>query len=250
MFLKKVCSVVTSIALLFTQTVYAAGLEVDVTASPNHKPTLENAQNGVPIVNIVNPNSSGLSHNKFKNYNVEKKGLILNNSQVVTKTQLAGFIDRNPNLSSNATVILNEVTGTNRSLLQGYTEVAGSAANVIIANPNGISVNGGGFINTPKVTLTTGNPFFNGNNLGGFNVRGGDILIEGDGFNVDNIDKVNLYSKALQLNAKIYAKDLHVVTGDNDITTDGTVTSLGTNGSGVSIDSSLLGGVSMPILLH
>ncbi|RXK05704.1 two-partner secretion domain-containing protein [Halarcobacter bivalviorum] len=243
MFFKKVCSVLLSISLLFNQIVYAGGITVDSTASSMNKPSLGNAQNGVPIVNIVNPNSNGLSHNKFKNYNVNKQGLILNNSRVVTKTQLAGYIDRNKNLSTTAKVILNEVTGTNKSLLKGYTEVAGSAAHVIIANPNGISVNGGGFINTPQATLTTGKPFFYGNELSGFNVRGGDIIIEGEGFNVNNIDKVNLYSKALQLNAKIYANKLNIVTGDNDISQDGTITSLDTNGSGIAIDSSLLGGI-------
>ncbi len=244
MFLKKVCSVVTSIALLFSQVANAAGIEVDTSASSNNRPSLENAQNGVPIVNIVAPNSGGLSHNKFNTYNVEKQGLILNNAQAVANTQLAGYISRNTNLDGgSAKLILNEVTGTSRSLLQGYTEVAGAAADVIVANPNGISVNGGGFINTPKVTLTTGNPFFNGNNLGGFNVTSGDILIEGDGFNVGNIDKVNLYTKALQLNSKIYAQELNVVTGDNSIALDGTVSSLGGSGSGVSIDSSLLGGI-------
>ena len=245
MFMKRVCSIITSTILLFTQTVYAAGVKVDTTAPKSNQANLENSQNGVPIVNIVAPNGSGVSHNKFKDYNVEQKGLILNNSQMVTKTQLAGYIDRNTNLDSSgsAKLILNEVTGTNRTLLQGYTEVAGKAADVIVANPNGISVNGGGFINTPKVTLTTGNPFFNGSNLGGFNIRGGDILIEGDGFNANNIDAVNLYSKALEINAKIYAQELNLVTGDSDISLDGTVNALETHGSGVAIDSSLLGGI-------
>lgn len=127
--------------------VYGADLEVDTAVSTSNQPSLDVAPNGVPIVDIVAPTAQGLSHNKFKNYNVNPQGLILNNSKVVTETQLAGYISYNKNLTgNNASLILNEVTGTNRSLLGGYTEVAGVAADVIVANPNGITVNGGGFI--------------------------------------------------------------------------------------------------------
>lgn len=225
-------------------TLDAADIEVDTSAAKANQATLDNAPNGVPIVDIVKPTAQGLSHNKFKNYNVAEQGLILNNSKVVTETQLAGYISYNKNLTGDAAkLILNEVTGTNRSLLKGYTEVAGQAADVIVANPNGISVNGGGFINTPNATLTTGSLLFDGSLLKGFDVSGGDILIEGEGFNTSNIDQVNLYTKALQLNAKLYAKKLAVVTGDNDIALDGTVTPKGTIDTGIAIDSSQLGGI-------
>ncbi|MEJ5169285.1 MAG: filamentous hemagglutinin N-terminal domain-containing protein, partial [Arcobacteraceae bacterium] len=223
---------------------YAGGIEVDAQAPNANKATLLNAPNNVPIVNIVTPNASGLSHNKFTDFNVDNKGLILNNSKVITNTQLSGYISYNPNLTgSEAKLILNEVTSTNKTLLQGYTEVAGKSADVIIANPNGISVNGGGFINTPNATLTTGTPMLNGGILQGFDVSKGNIIIEGNGFNSNNIDKVNLYAKALELNAKIYANELNVVTGENNISQDGTVTSKNQNGSGIAIDSTLLGGI-------
>ncbi|MDD3325399.1 MAG: filamentous hemagglutinin N-terminal domain-containing protein, partial [Sulfurospirillaceae bacterium] len=226
------------------QTLYAASITVDAVAPSANKATLLSAPNGVPIVNIVAPTASGLSHNKFSNFNVEQQGLILNNSKVVTDTQLAGFISYNPNLTASpASLILNEVTGTSRTLLRGYTEVAGVAADVIIANPNGISVNGGGFINTPNATLTTGNPMLSGGVLQGFDVSSGNIVIEGDGLNTNNIAKVNLYAKALELNAKLYADTLHVATGENTIALDGSVTSKNFTGSGISIDSSALGGI-------
>ena len=241
---RQVVSVIINIFLVLNQTITAAELTVDIGAAHANQAELIKAPNGVPIVNIVTPNSQGLSHNKFSNFNVDQQGLILNNAKTVANTQLAGYISYNPNLTGDAAkLILNEVTGTSKTLLRGYTEVAGQAADVIIANPNGISINGGGFINTSSATLTTGTPMLSGGILQGFDVSNGNILIEGDGLNTNNIAKVNLYAKALQLNAKLYADGLNVVTGENTIALDGSVTSKNIIGSGVSIDSTLLGGI-------
>lgn len=242
MLFKQCISVIVSISLLSNQMLFAGTLELDKTAT--QKTALETAPNGMPIVNITTPNAQGLSHNKFTNYNVEQKGLILNNATNVVQTQLGGYIASNPNLASqSAKTILNEVTGTNRSLLNGYTEVAGSSADVIIANPNGISINGGGFINTPKVTLSTGKPELLNGQVNGFSVNGGDILIEGEGFNAASNSQVDLYSKVLMLNAKLHAQSLNIVTGENYIASDGTITSKQASGTGVSLDSSALGGI-------
>jgi|GEM_PF-1893344 len=241
MIFKQCISILVCISLLSNQMLFAGSLDLDKSAS--QKTSLDTAPNGVPIVNITTPNAQGLSHNKFTNYNVDSKGLILNNSNNIVQTQLAGFIASNPNLGgSSAKVILNEVTGTSRSLLNGYTEVAGSSADVIVANPNGISINGGGFINTPKVTLSTGKPELLNGQVG-FNVSGGDIRIEGDGFNASANSQVDLYSKVLTLNAKLYAQNLNIVTGENQIASDGTITSKQAVGTGVSLDSSALGGI-------
>ena len=242
MIIKQCISVIVSISLLTNQMLFAGSLDLDKSAT--QKTSLDTAANGVPIVNITTPNAQGLSHNKFTNYNVEQKGLILNNATNVVQTQLGGYIASNPNLSSqSAKTILNEVTGTSRSLLNGYTEVAGAQADVIIANPNGISINGGGFINTPKVTLTTGKPELLNGQVSGFDVAGGDILIEGEGFNAAANSQVDLYAKVLTLNAKLHAQSLNIVTGENQIASDGTITSKQAVGTGVSLDSSALGGI-------
>lgn len=241
---RQIVSVIVSIILTLNQTLIAAELTVDANAPKGNQAELLKAPSGVPIVNIVTPNSQGLSHNKFSNFNVDQQGLILNNSKTIANTQLAGYISYNPNLTGDAAkLILNEVTGTSKTLLRGYTEVAGQAADVIVANPNGISVNGGGFINTPNVTLTTGTSIMNESLVQGFDISRGAIIIEGDGFNAHNIARVNLYTKALELNAKLYADELSVVTGENNIALDGTVYSKGKSGSGISIDSSMLGGI-------
>lgn len=232
-------------SVLLGNALYAGGVVVDTTAAQKYQAQTDTTANGIPLINIVKPDTGGLSHNKFSDFNINPSGLILNNATSAVQTQLGGYVQGNNNLGTTpARVILNEVTGTNRSYLQGYGEVAGAAADVIVANPNGITVNGGGFINTPHTTLTTGTPEFSGSTLSGFHVQRGDILIEGAGLNADNIDRVDLYTKALQLNGQIYAKKLDVVTGENHISTDGTVTSDNVTGTKeFSIDSSALGGI-------
>lgn len=228
--------------VLLGNTLYAEGIIVDNSAA--NRPRMESTANNIPLINIVTPDGTGLSHNKFTEFNIEQRGVIFNNATNAALTQLGGWVQGNANLGATpARVILNEVTGTNRSLLSGYGEVAGYHADLIIANPNGITVNGGGFINVSRATLTTGTPELNGNSLNGFHVRRGDILIEGNGFNADNIDRVELYTKALQLNARIHAKDLEVITGENTIGRDGTIASDTVTESGYSIDSSALGGI-------
>jgi filamentous hemagglutinin len=232
--------------VLLSNMLYGADLAVDTAAAAQHQAGLDVTANGIPLVNIVAPNATGMSHNKFTDFNVNPVGLILNNGTAASLTQLAGMVQGNANLGTTpARVILNEVTGTSRTLLRGFTEVAGHSADVIIANPNGITVNGGGFINTPRATLSTGIPNYSGGVYQGFNVRGGDVLIEGDGMVADNIDRVDFYTKTLQLNAQIHAKRLDVITGDNDIAADGS-TYTPQNGTGTqtySIDSSVLGGI-------
>ena len=171
--LKQTIAVFTSTALLGSQ-LHAVQIKVNLNGGANsntirHSLTLDkvnnrgrtsivSSSNNVPIVNIAKPNTNRVSHNKFIDYNVNKEGLILNNSGKKSQTKLAGEIERNPNLGKDesAVLIINEVTSSNPTHLNGFTEVAGNKADVIVANPNGIKVNGGGFINTARATLVTG----------------------------------------------------------------------------------------------
>ncbi len=207
---------------------------------------LDHAANGVDVVNIARPNADGVSHNTYIKFNVPTQGVILNNARSETRTELAGYIYGNENVKNGeAALILNEVTGTNRTQMNGYLEVAGKAADVIVANPNGISVNGGGFINIPKATLTTGKVHMEAGRPA-FEVRQGDIDINGKGLDASTTDKLALYTKALKLNAKLHAKDLDVVTGSNRIGSSGDVTVLeggGKSSEVFSIDSTALGGI-------
>ena len=72
--------------------------------------------------------------------------MVLNNSGGASQTQLAGQVAGNPMLGNQrATTILNQVTAPNPSQLMGTLEVAGNRANIIVANPAGITCNGCGF---------------------------------------------------------------------------------------------------------
>ena len=161
---------------------------------------VDKAANGVPLINIEAPDKNGTSHNVYKDFNVDKKGAILNNSKDLTKSQLGGIILGNPNLQNGkeASTIINEVSGVNKSRIEGYQEIAGKKANYILANPNGIYVNGAGFINTGNVTLTTGS----GNNL--LNPEKGTIEIAGKGLDLRNINKAELVARVAELSAPIY----------------------------------------------
>ena len=207
------------------------------------------AGNGVPVINIATPNASGLSHNQYQNYNVGQEGLILNNAtDRLTQTQLGGLIQNNPNLKAGqeARAIINEVVGANRSQLQGYTEVGGKAANVMVANPYGITCNGCGFINTPNVTLTTGKPQLDAQgNLQSLEVTKGAISIEGKGLDGSQADAVSIIARATEINAGIHARDLNVTLGANRVGADGSVTPIAGEGAApsVAIDTGALGGM-------
>ena len=137
----------------------AAQIVADPSAVLTRRALVEASANGRPLVRIATPNAAGVSHNQYRQYSVDANGALLNNASRITQTQQGGYIDGNPNLAGgSARLILNEVTGTLPSQLRGYTEVAGARAEVVIANPNGISCNGCGFINASRGVLTTGVP--------------------------------------------------------------------------------------------
>ncbi|WP_431606058.1 hemagglutinin repeat-containing protein [Enterobacter dykesii] len=217
--------------------------------TPTGQTTVDRAGNGVPVVNIATPNGAGISHNQFGEYNVGNEGLILNNgTDRLTRTQLGGLIQNNPNLQAGreAKGIINEVTGASRSQLQGYTEVAGKAANVMVANPYGITCNGCGFINTPNVTLTTGKPQFDASgNLLALEVTKGAITVEGQGLDASKSDALSIIARATEVNAAIHANDLTVTAGANRVGADGSVRPIAGEGAApvVAVDTGALGGM-------
>ncbi|HFF3782393.1 TPA: hemagglutinin repeat-containing protein [Stenotrophomonas maltophilia] len=199
----------------------------DPNAPGRERPTMVTAPNGVPMVNITTPSAAGVSRNRYSQFDVGREGVILNNARGQVQTQLGGWVQGNPWLATgSARVILNEVNGP-ASRLNGYVEVAGQRAEVIIANPAGIQVNGGGFLNASRVTLTTGTPMFTGAGaLEGYRVTGGAIQIDGEGLDTSRADYTDLITRSLKVNASIWANQLQATLGNNVVNADHSQASL------------------------
>ncbi|HIF6671219.1 TPA: hemagglutinin repeat-containing protein, partial [Serratia marcescens] len=241
--------------LMFAGPVMADGIVADGGANPSQRPEVITTQNGLPQVNITAPNQAGVSHNQYQQFDVDAKGAILNNSAVMTATQMAGMIQGNPNLNPNsapARVILNEVNSNNPSQLRGFMEVAGGKAQVIVANPAGIVCNGCGTINAGRMTLTTGKPQLNADgSVAGYQVERGVVRIEGGGLNGDtrhDTEYVDILARAVEVNAGVWAKEgVSVVAGRNRVSADGkTAAPLSDDGSArpeLAIDMGQMGGM-------
>ncbi|MFY9476601.1 MAG: hemagglutinin repeat-containing protein [Aquabacterium sp.] len=216
----------------------------------NGKTEVFRASNGVQVVNIETANQAGLSHNKFLNYNVEKTGVVLNNGnsdQMARQSQLAGQVAANLNLGAEARVILNEVVGNSRSMLQGFTEVLGGKADVVVANPYGITCSGCGFINTDRAVLTTGLPQIgSGGTLDGFRVMQGDILIDGAGIDASSTRLLDLVARSIKVDGRLVGADVGITTGSNDFTwatRSATPIVAGNAAPSFAFDSTVLGGM-------
>lgn len=218
------------------------------TRFPGEQSIITPGASKVPIIQIAPPNDAKVSHNRFLYYNVDPQGQILNNSGLPSKTILAGEITGNPMLGNNhATLILNEVTSAIPSWLRGPIEIAGHRADLVIANPGGIHINGASFINVGGATLTTGTPAVGADGrLNVLDIQRGLIDIQGQTFDALGADSLRLLSRSLLLNAKLQANDLEVVAGANRINVaSGAITPQ--SGSGVvprlAVDIGVLGGM-------
>ncbi|WP_231654761.1 hemagglutinin repeat-containing protein [Ralstonia solanacearum] len=224
-----------------------AQIVADPGAPRGQQPTVLNAANGVPVVNIQTPSAGGVSRNTYGQFDVNQQGAILNNARTNAQTQLGGWVQGNPWLATGtARVILNEVNSSNPSQLRGYVEVAGDRAQVVIANPAGISCDGCGFINSNRVTLTTGTPILNGGNLDGYRVQNGTVSITGGGLDASRADYTDVIARSVQVNAGIWANTLKVSTGANQVSADHSqTTAIAASGPAPSygIDVASLGGM-------
>lgn len=199
--------------------VLAAPIMPDNNAIVTERPLVQETANQIPLVNVTAPTNGGVSMNKYDQFNVEKQGAILNNSYVTSKTELAGYVQGNSNMvNGTAKVIVNQVTSDTPTSMNGYLEVAGQKASVVVANPNGITVNGGGFLNTEHAVLTTGRAELDGaGNLQNYRVEQGKVSIEGKGLDGKRADSVSILARTVDVNAGVWANKLNTRTGQNHI---------------------------------
>ena len=180
--------------------------------------SFERAPNGVSVQQIAAPNQNGISHNVLNTFNVEQKGLVINNQNENKISQLAAMVGPNPNLikRESAKLIINEVNGTQKSQLDGFTEVLGPKTEYILANPNGITCNGCGFINMSRVTLATGNTNWQRDKFLGLNVNSGAVDFTGSGSNFEQLDAIDIVTRKTKIDAPLIAKKLNFFLGVND----------------------------------
>ena len=163
---------------------------------------------GIDQLDIAAPNKNGTSYNSLKELQVSEQGLILNNNKdIVANTKIAGYVARNRNLDNSiaANLIITEVTGKNRTNINGTVEVAGKKADLVMANRNGVYVNGGNFLNTDRVTLTTGSLEMKNGDLVAINVSQGQIGIGEKGLNALNLTELELLGKTIDVSGVIKA---------------------------------------------
>ena len=163
---------------------------------------------GIDQLDIAAPNKNGTSYNSLKELQVSEQGLILNNNKdIVANTKIAGYVARNRNLDNSiaANLIITEVTGKNRTNINGTVEVAGKRADLVMANRNGVYVNGGNFLNTDRVTLTTGSLEMKNGDLVTINVSQGQIGIGEKGLNALNLTELELLGKTIDVSGVIKA---------------------------------------------
>ncbi|NHB62721.1 hemagglutinin repeat-containing protein [Photorhabdus sp. RW14-46] len=214
-----------SMAIILVSCSTSFASEIVGGGDPAHHPDIFAAEGKATVVNIVTPSSSGLSHNQYLDYNVGQMGVVLNNGLEEGQSQLAGQLAANPNLNGQAAnLILNEVISRNPSLLLGQQEVFGIAADYVLANPNGITCNGCGFINTNRASLVVGNPLIEQGNLQGFSTfnNQNSLKIKSDGLIANAI--LDLIAPKIDNRGSVTAqKEINAISGENKISATGEV---------------------------
>lgn len=179
--------------------------------------TVAKEASGRFTVGIAGANSSGISHNTYTEFSAPKAGISLNNRGV------------------DATTIVNEVTSSKRSFINGPVEVLGSRAHVVVANPNGITIDGGQFINTGGVALSAGSVRFD--DAGGGRVNtvlptgAGNITITGSGLS-GAMTTLQLIAGRLKIDGPVKNTsvipnaDIALVAGRSEVTLDSSVSPL------------------------
>ncbi len=215
-----------------------AQIIADPSAPASQRPTIL-SDGARPLVNIQTPSAAGVSRNTYSQFDVQSNGAVLNNSRA-----------SNPWLATGeARVILNEVNSSNPSHLRGAITVNGSSAQLVIANPSGLQIDGATFVNASRVTLTTGTPVLEGGGLKALRVERGAVDILGRGLNVQGVPYTEILSRTANLSAQATASatgDISIVAGPQSIDyATGRATSLSavTPAPALAIDASALGGM-------
>jgi filamentous hemagglutinin len=197
------------IASLFTSADNLAQVIADPSARSAERPIILRTANGLPQIDITAPTSAGVSMNRFSQFNVDAQGAIINNGRTASSTALAGWVSANPALIAQpARVIVGAINQALPSQINGYVEIAGNKADLILTNPAGITCNSCGFIHANRVELATGSPLWNGQQVTGYAMGSGPLQVVGRGMDARDVDAVSLLTEAAQINAGLWSKEV------------------------------------------
>lgn len=235
-------NIILSLTLLFPNLSYSEILP-DKNSPIANQPTILKTPNNAIQVDIVKPNNKGVSINEYSKFNTTDDGTILNNSRNGADTITGGYIRANPRLSEKtAKLIVNKINSNKKSNLKGNIEIAGDKADLMIANPSGIDIDGVHFINSKSTTLTSAELKFKDGALNNIDVRQGEISISNRGLK-DESNYLNIISKTAKISANVYANNLNIITGKNKLDKDLNILSSSNDDTKISIDTSNLGGM-------
>lgn len=199
------------IATLFASPPAQAQLLPNRSAPADQRPVLLRTASGLPQIDITRPTAAGVSINQFRQFDIDAQGAVINNGREASYSALAGWVVPNPALiAGEAGVIVNEIRSTDPSRLRGYVEIAGGKAELVIANPAGISCDGCGFIHASRVELATAVPEFQRGQLTGYLPGKGVLEIAGHGLDARRVDALSILTQAARINAGIWANDLRL----------------------------------------
>ena len=116
-------------------------------------------------------------------------------------------------------MIFNYVIGSQQSRILGTQEIFGQAADYVLANPNGIYVNGGGFINAPRASFLVGRPDIDGTGLVYLDSLRGDGLLEVGPKGLQNLQgTISLIAPRIETNGSLANQgQLDIIAGNNRI---------------------------------
>ena len=228
----------------------AADIQADKSAPKSQQPVILQTGNGLPQVNIQTPTAHGVSVNQYRRFDVDTRGAILNNSHKSVSTRQAGWIQGNPFLArGEARIIVNQINSSDPSKLQGYIEITGRRAEVVMANPAGIRVDGGGFINSAGATLTTGRPILADGRFDGLDIGSGRIEIGAQGLDGRDADYTRILSRAAKIDGGIWGQEIQVIAAAGQTDAAGSLKNAGASRAPSSsapvfaIDTGALGGM-------
>ena len=192
-----------------------AVIEPAAQAAPGQRPQLRSEQ-GIAVVDITAPDAQGVSQNAFTRFDVDRAGVVLNNAQQAAHSELlGGELQANPALRDGAAqLVIAEVLGNDASRLLGAIELAGTPAELIIANPRGIDCDGCSFLGSTRTLLAAAGVLRDTQGrLTALQTETGAVRVGPRGLLAEQIDRLELLARRVRIQGSVRAHDLHANIG-------------------------------------